>query len=480
MSISCTPDANLINALCNENHTCKTCISEWIDNALDAGATRVLIDVSKDRVIITDNGHGAVDMAAFATLGSHKHHRGTRLGRYGIGKAVAIWVGGDKSTMSVSSTHGGVTRSITVDWAHMAANNWQIESPTEREAGDSDIGTSIYIRPIVRKFPTGKQWDDLVSEIGYLYSKAIKRGGVQIAFKSPRTKGKEIPVLRWELPPFEDGIVDTQVSVGGKTARVYCGIVREGHPNPRSGLTYSHAFRVIISATQCGCGDHNVSRICGFVDLDNSWPLTKNKNGISAGAEELYAEVERTCHNVLVRADSAGRNLTVRALAEKASERLNALFASHDADSKAVREHKTNATGTVPATGVGGKHRRAKRTQTGSRFPSRLAGRKFSIQFAPIGDERLGDIKGSSIILNTDNPKVKSVQSDSSPGAVDVIASWAKMLIAADSVSSDGPQLSFRIYRTFDKSGNYTQDLSMVLGILEASEPVNTQTQAAG
>jgi len=165
--------------------------------------------------------------------------------------------------------------------------------------------------------------------------------------------------------------------------------------------------------------------------------------------------------------------MVVRALAEQASDLLNASLASTRDDSKAVRARKTNQTGAVPPTGSGGKHRRAKRVQPGNTFPSRLAGRKFSIQFSPIGDKRLGEAKGSTIILNTDNPRVKAMESGVSPGAVDVIASWAMTLIAAEHVFNDGPQLSFRIHRTFDKSGNYVNDLSMLLGILVASNPVS-------
>jgi hypothetical protein len=46
----------------------------------------------------------------------------------------------------------------------------------------------------------------------------------------------------------EGETVDTHINIEGKTARVFCGIVKDGEANPYMGLSYLYGYRVIISA----------------------------------------------------------------------------------------------------------------------------------------------------------------------------------------------------------------------------------------
>lgn len=41
-----------------EMHSFKTCVAELIDNAIDAGSTKINIDLKNDSLVITDDGKG--------------------------------------------------------------------------------------------------------------------------------------------------------------------------------------------------------------------------------------------------------------------------------------------------------------------------------------------------------------------------------------------------------------------------------------
>jgi sensor histidine kinase regulating citrate/malate metabolism len=82
-----TPDTSLIQSWANQLIHWSTILGELIDNAFDAGATRIRLTLGKDRLRIEDNGVGCPDRARMLTAGKHTRHESTRLGRCGRGAA---------------------------------------------------------------------------------------------------------------------------------------------------------------------------------------------------------------------------------------------------------------------------------------------------------------------------------------------------------------------------------------------------------
>jgi hypothetical protein len=388
--VDVTPSTSLIASLSAQNLTWREVLGELIDNAFDANANSVDISFESGRLVITDDGNGCDDLTSLATLGKHERSATTKLGRYGIGaKDAMLWVGGERSTITVESVHRGIFRSGAISWASMIVNGrWVIDDWNEvRAARPGERGTRIVISPVKRTVLHGAQWSDLLADVGYLYSPAIKRGR-QITVR--RTKTAPTSIVRYELPPFEGGHVDTTIDVGGKTARVIVGIVKPGEPNHRNGITYTHGFRVIKAASPNGCGRYNTLRVAGVVDLDEGWPLTKNKDNLSAHADELYAAVETAAELVLRRADVASRQLDTAALESRVNELLSSAVESTAGPDAKAKRGTGDRSGVVTPKNTGRRHTRAALEQPGKTFvgtdgasgAKALARAGFKIQFS--------------------------------------------------------------------------------------------------
>jgi hypothetical protein len=454
------PKVGIISATANLRLDWKTTIGEWIDNALDAGATSVAVEFGErgkgSFVSVTDNGRGTTRMDAFATLGDHQPHVSTSLGRHGIGaKHGAIWAGGVDSTFHVISIHGKKKRTIDVNWYNVAKNDWETDDPRVAEALPGEVGTKLVVRPLQRIIPHGADWDRLGRELGYMYWQAIK-DGAQITMRAPTKGATPRPIKGWELPRLDLDHIKATVDVAGRFATVHCGIVADGVVNDRSGLTYVHGFRVIKAATSAGCGDYNISRVCGYVVLDRSWSLTQHKDDISTHGEALYLAIEEAIRPLLERAEKAGMRLETAALAGQVSGRLNA-FISSGGLAKAKRgpgERRGRKTPTCK----GGKHKRSEVEQDGSAFRSRCGA--CQVVFENLGaDAGIGEFKAPTIILNSGIPFVAEQQKSNNVAALVAIASQVVVVHECTHLD-DSRQTTFRFP-------------GIALGDMEAGERIN-------
>ncbi len=327
-------------------------------------------------------------------------------------------------------------------------------------ASPGDIGTTLTARPITRRIPDGSDWDDLVREIGYMYSPAIKAGH-QITMRSKKRGSAPAPAPRWQLPKFDGSPIDKELVVGGKTARVFCGLVAEGEPNDRRGMTYLRRYRVIIRASQRGCGAYNISRVCGFVELDDAWKLTKNKNGIARDEEELYAAVEDTCRPVLERAAAIGMTLAAEAFERRIADAVNAGLTA--ANTKALRHAPRNRTGTIAPTGAGGRHTNARRKQDGQTFGSSGGLKIVHDRLGPSGG--IGVFLKPVIYLNLDNPCVERAYQENNDLAAVILSS---ALIGADHTFAPKPQLELR---GVSDMGQQVEKFSRAMGSIIAGNP---------
>jgi hypothetical protein len=406
--MECPPYPSVMRALANQPFDWKTALGEMIDNALDADAKHVEILFDERKALtIRDDGIGCAHPEAIVTLGDHRKHKTTKLGRYGVGATDAIlWCGGERAKVSVRTIHAGSKLSMIVDLEKYAASGWKLERPTVEPADTGETGTRITVSP-VRQAPHGEDWNRLVREIGYIYAPALK-AGAQITIKPPKRGARPIPVQRWSLPELESDHVDAIVTVGSRTARVYCGIVKSGASNPRAGLTYCHQFRVILPASSHGCGEFSIGNICGFVELDESWTLAKNKTDIVGDRkdrDELEAEIYRLLRPMLERAEQIGSTLECEAFVANLSRELNSMLARPErakAKRGAGEDH-----GTIQPTGDGPPHQRAAKEQSGNRFQSRCGRAPLRISFVNEGDPAsIGRLALPNIVLNRDNKAI--------------------------------------------------------------------------
>lgn len=421
-------------------------LGELIDNAFDAGATSVDIVIDNKEITVTDNGDGCSDFEAMLTMGKHTRHRSTQLGRYGVGlKDAAWWVGGPTR---ITSVHRGVKQVLSVNWD--ALSRWSLPSPHKTEAAGSR-GTVIRFDRIARRFPDGKQFDDLLADIGFIYTPAIKHGK-QISFR--RGRGPIRLAQRHELPTGLTDTIDDRILVGDKRARVFVGIVPEGVDNPKPGISYTHGFRVIIPATALGCGGYGCARLAGWVILEDGWRLTRNKDDISAHKEELADAVYARIKDVVAKASRQAMALRSASLSESLTAEFRDLVMSGDGE-KEKRDSPKNPTGRVEPKNSG-RTREPRKTQSdGFR---KNAGR-LRIDFRAFNDDSLGSVDrdGGTIWLAENHPRIAEAKSTENKLA---LLFAAVLLFAAR--EKDSPKPLLPLFR----DGSSARDIEILAGRL--------------
>lgn len=422
------PTTDYLRSLRSAGHSFSVILGELIDNAFDAGAKSVSIEAHGRKgqrdcgdLIVSDDGEGCDDLAVMLAPGKRKQHAGTKLGRFGIGsKDAAIWLWG---TTVIRSVRGSVVREATADWAAIeASGTWKIRPPIESKAEPGDHGTRITFSRIEHRFPDGKNFDALVAELGYLYAPAIKRG-LQIKIAG---KGRQpIVVPRYELPRLEE-VIDVNITVGNKRARVYVGVVPDGVDNPKPGITYMHGFRVIMQANGLGCGGKNYSRVCGFVELDGQWRLTKNKTGLDRDEEELGEAVFAAIRTVIERAAQQSMSIRNAALAQNLTAMLRGM-ATGEGDAR--RTPTGEKPGSIEPKDTDRKHRNARKHREGDSRRTINVG-ALSIGFKPCEEPTIGsvDLRGKMIWLAENHPWVFRQREKEN---VDALLSIALSLLAA-------------------------------------------------
>jgi hypothetical protein len=401
-----TPATEYLAWLRAKNHRFAIIFGELIDNAFDADAKRIEIEVTGRRgggdIIVSDDGRGCSDLSVMLAPGKREQHFGTKLGRFGIGaKDAAIWLWG---TTNIQSVRDGVLRSVVADWdSIMRSGKWRVNVPSEETAHPGRRGTRISFINTIRRFPDGKQFDELVSELGYLYAPAIKQG-MQIAI---RGKGRQqVLVPRFEMPSLVD-VVDVDITVGGKRAHVHVGVVPDGVKNPRPGISYTHGFRVIIQASGLGCGGKAYQRVCGWVRLDGKdWKLTTNKDALDHDEDEIGDAVYAVVSGVVDRAAKQAMSAKSSALAGRLTAALRGLVGEGDAKRDRGDKH-----GRVDPTGNGGKHKRAKNARSGDSRRTVNVG-SMSVDFKECDEPAIGSVddRGKIIWLAENHPWIQHLR----------------------------------------------------------------------
>lgn len=409
-----TPSPYLLESVRSSNLGWKLALGELIDNAIDASATSVVILAEANRLVITDDGTGCSDIEAMFRLGDHRPHQKRGLGRYGIGlKDAALWLWGETRVVSV---HGGRSYSAIVDWGKLLRSpEWEVGDPVVAIARNEMPGTRLVFSRTEKRFPSGKELEALVSDLGFVFSPGLK-SGVRITIR--RDKSQPMQCVRTEAPPLEN-VITGAVEVEGRTAEVHVGIVPEGSPNPRSGLHYTHRHRVIMPSTGLGCGETSTARIFGWVRLGDQWRLSKNKDDVAEFKAELGAAVYALIRPALEVAAQQADSIELSGLEAELTERLRETVSGpkKDRDERTQRERRDNtgeSVGTVEPKHTG-RVRGAIKRQPGNKLPGRIEAGKLRVEFKELEDRDgigLVDDHSSRVTLAINHPYVATLRAD--------------------------------------------------------------------
>jgi hypothetical protein len=396
-----TPSTHVLEALRSQSLGWTRAHGELIDNAIDASATTVTITNDRgEQLTIADDGIGCADMEAMFRLGDHRPHARRGLGRFGIGlKDAALWLWG---TTTIRSVHHGKRYLAEVAWDALGRQpHWDVDDPIVTSAPTDPPGTTIVFSRIVQKMRSGKHYEELVHELGFLFAPALRRG-VRIVFR--RAGFPPLDCARFETPPLEHAI-DADVDVQGRRAHVHVGVVPEGIPNIKSGLHYTHRHRVIIPSSGLGCDGASTARLFGWVALTDQWRLSKNKDDISELRDELGRAVHACIAPVLVHATQQSDSMALAGLEADLTDMLRGTVGGRR---EKERRDPGDDSGTVTPKGTG-RPRGAVKRQPGNRLPGRIEAGRLRVEFVPLADyEGIGvvDISSNRVRLALNHPYV--------------------------------------------------------------------------
>jgi hypothetical protein len=404
------PDPHILASLANSGLPWWKALAEFVDNSIDAGATRVVIDVTKKVLTISDDGLGCDNVTSIFRLGDHHRQRSGRrlLGRYGIG-AKDAWLSCSDS-MDVTTRCNGRESRLSVNYPSWMASDWHVADP-EHTSWDGPTGTTITLPLRPRKCPPS---ESAYRALAFAFTPAIRRG-IQIV----RSNGGRRQVLSPVDMPLRDDIVQAEFDVAGKRVAIDIGILPDGVSIERGPFWLIHGHR-ILTETSIGVGQYSARRLAGTITLGDGWPLSKNKDGLADHDEQLADAIFERLEPVLKKADQLAESIESSMLRTE----LEGVINSAIGDPKKEKRSDGDSIGSVRPRGTGQKRTRAAKTQdgNGSVLNDTPVGRKrgYLLDWYDDNPAVLGkfDRAGMRVSLNLKNGLIASAKSTTNRAAL--------------------------------------------------------------
>jgi hypothetical protein len=306
----------------NQAMNWRVALTELIDNALDAGAQRVVIGWKGRRLTVIDDGAGISPEGfdAIYTLGAGARPvQKKTIGRYGVGfKEAAGWLWG---TTRITSRHEGVVRRLLIDWDAEAQRGLEQDegAPTitlTRKPTSDPSFTEISSRDIDREPPNREQLLALIAHLQHVYRPALASG-----FRIIFLRGKdqmEVSETPWPARAAGTPEVDASVTVAGRTVHVRAYVT--AHDQRFPGIHFALIGRHMDTLTT----RYQSRRIYGCVTLGAEWEVSKNKTQVSDRfRDRLMDAIEALCRPVLEAAEHEEQTLVLNELALRVENQLN-------------------------------------------------------------------------------------------------------------------------------------------------------------
>lgn len=426
-TIDVTPRTSIIESMRRQNLSWKVMIGELVDNAFDAGATRIEFLFDGKSLTISDDGRGCDDPTRMVILGDRKEYDPEGLGRYGIGAKDAFINAAER--VMVVSTAKGTKRTLVADWREIQSSGvWEIDAPEEKSVAEHS-GTKILLEPLRKRISSIPL---LIEDLSKMYYPAII-GGRQIVFQENPRKPL-VPVPLYKLPPMKSALTASLRIDAGRCAHVTAGLTPEGESTKQSGFMLTYGFRVIKPETFIGLPV--TPGLFGIVELiddqsmpkGHGWKLNKNKTQV-IDIEDIDDALLELLGPLIAEAEGRSIDIAFRDLELK----LNQLFQEELGSGKAKRASPINASGPIIPKDTGRQHRRAKNVQPGGDLRKiRLrSDESFAIRFDRFGvDEVAWKIANKTVILNRDHPSLQ-------PGNEAVVTAMAICAMSSSLVLRD-------------------------------------------
>jgi hypothetical protein len=431
-----TPVAHMILSKRMADHRPHDMICELVDNALDADARRVWIELGRRGITVADDGSGMADIndAVRFGKGTRAGSRGGVLGRYGVGMTDALCKLGPRA--EVTTLADGGLRRLRVDWEECLRNGhfpYLDEEKPRRSAGielfeelEARSGTRVRIHGQ----PPGIQLEKLRRLLTERYTPGIWDGREIFV----RRESQEWLVVEDMDPgPLHDPL-EYDGEIDGRPYHVYGGLME------RRNVVYNRAFigyayRFVEETTELVKG---LSTAHLQIFLGEAWKecLGTHKNRLEHLREELFEDIRARAKDWLVAAAHKAEALQLTSLALELEDYLKRMEEARGTDAvvSLPRERARRKAARDAALRERENHPRSSEGSAGgdaSAKPRRGIQIAWDPALRQMGELRVGDDGEISVSLNPDDARIRALRERRDcPALVHIITAYVAQYAA--------------------------------------------------
>jgi len=445
-----TPVAHMILSKRMADHKPHDMICELVDNALDAGAERVWIELGRRGVTVADDGSGMEDIndAIRFGKGTRAGGRGGVLGRYGVGMTDALCKLGPKT--EIATLRDGGLRRLRVDWeACLREGHFPyLDEGRPRRASEIPLVDGVAApsgtRVRIHGQAPGIHLDKLHRLLTERYTPGIWQGR-EIHLRRERSRrpaggaaasaaGSWVTVEDMNPGRLQD-VIEYDGEIDGRPYHVYGGLME------RRNVVYNRAFlgyayRFVEETTELVKG---LSTAHLQIFLGDAWGacLGTHKNRLERGREELFEDIRTRAKDWLDAAARKAEALQLTSLALELEDYLKRMEEARGAD--AVASAPPEAKPARPEREREAAADRARRPRPAEGAAGADAGAKprrgIQVAWDPalrqMGELRVGDDGEVSVALNPDDARIRALRERRDcPALVHIITAYVAQYAA--------------------------------------------------
>jgi hypothetical protein len=427
-----TPVAHMILSKRMADHKAHDMLCELVDNAFDADARRVWIELGRRSITVADDGSGMQEIndAIRFGKGTRAARRGGVLGRYGVGMTDALCKLGPKA--EISTLRHGALRRLRVDWEECLRNDhfpYLDEGKPQRareltlfETLNVAAGTRVHIHGQA----PGIQLDRLHRILTERYTPGIWDGREIFI----RREAQDWIVIEDMAPGPLGDVIEYDGEIGGRPYHVYGGLMAE------RSVVYNRAFigyayRFVEETTELFKG---ISTAHLQVFLGEAWKdcLGTHKNRVELHREELFEDIRSRTKEWLAAAAQKAEVIQLTSLALELEDYL----------ARMAEPRGVEAVAPTPREGAGRRAVRAGRRNRnepdqGAAGSDASAKPRRGIQIAwdgalrQMGELRVSDDGEILVALNPDDARIRALRERRDcPGLVHIISAYVAQYAA--------------------------------------------------
>ncbi len=426
-----TPVAHMILSKRMADHKPHDMICELVDNAFDADAKRVWIELGRRGVTVGDDGSGMEDIndAVRFGKGTRTGRRGGVLGRYGVGMTDALCKLGPRA--EIATLRAGGMRRLRVDWEECLRNDhfpYLEESrpqPSREIALFEDLSVRTGTRVRIHGQAPGLQLEKLHRLLTERYTPGIWDGREIFL----RREGQPWLVIEDMDPGPLSDVIEYDGEIDGLPYHVYGGLMtRRNVVYNRTFIGY--AYRFVEDTTELFKG---ISTAHLQVFLGEGWKecLGTHKNRLELRREELFEDIRSRAKDWLIAAERKAEALQLTSLALELEDYLERTADPVGGDAVAPARRDKGAG--KPAASARDRNRAAEGAGGGEK--SAKPKRGITIAWDPalrqMGELRVSDDGEIGVTLNPDDPRIRTLRERRDcPGLVHIISAYVAQYAA--------------------------------------------------